>query len=51
MSPEVNGFVGGRPMNWKHAIAIVTFHGPNSFVNVIEIKNGKAIVNNKLIEG
>lgn len=51
MSPEVNGFVGGRPMNWKHAIAIVTFHGSNSFVNIVEIKNGKAVVNNKLIEG
>tara|TARA_R110002110_G_scaffold26982_2_gene98703 strand:+ start:2166 stop:2918 length:753 start_codon:yes stop_codon:yes gene_type:complete len=51
LSPEVNGFVGGRPMNWKHAFAIVTYHGSNSFVDIIEIKNGKAIVDGILIEG
>jgi len=51
MSPKANSFIGGRPINWKHAFAIVTYHGPNSFVNIVEIKNGKAIVDGKLIEG
>ncbi len=51
LSPEANGFVGGRPINWKHAIAVVTYHGQSSFVNIVEIKNGKAIYDGSLIEG
>ena len=50
MTRESNEFIGGRPINWGQAFAIVTYHGANSFVEIVEIKNGKAIVGGVLIE-
>tara|TARA_R100000808_G_scaffold14629_1_gene34408 strand:- start:22306 stop:23052 length:747 start_codon:yes stop_codon:yes gene_type:complete len=41
MSREKNEFIGGRPINWSHAIAVVDFIGKSHFVKVIEIKDGK----------
>jgi hypothetical protein len=41
MSREKNEFIGGRPLNWVHAIAVVDFIGSSHFVRVITIDNGK----------
>jgi len=50
MQGESVAFTKGRPINWSHAFAIVDYVGQNDFfVNVVEIKNGKAIVEGKVI--
>ena len=51
MTHEDNKFAKGRPLNWKQAFAIVTYTGKDHFVEVVEINNGKAIINGALIEG
>lgn len=51
MKRESNEFIGGRPINWGQAFAIVTYHGKDSFVEIVEIKNGRAIIGGVLIEG
>ena len=38
---EKNEFIGGRPINWAHAIAVVDFIGKSHFVKVIRIIDGK----------
>lgn len=50
MKREDNEFVGGRPMNWKQAFAIVTFDNNDHYVNIVEINKGKAIINGKLFK-
>tara|TARA_Y100001938_G_C8100942_1_gene441685 strand:+ start:3728 stop:4480 length:753 start_codon:yes stop_codon:yes gene_type:complete len=50
MKRESNEFVGGRPLNWGQAFAIVTFIGKEHFVEIVEIKKGKAIINGNLLE-
>jgi len=50
LSGESVAFTKGRPINWSHAFAIVDYVGRNDFfVNVVEIKNGRAIIEGKVI--
>jgi hypothetical protein len=51
MKREANEFIGGRPINWAQAFAVVTFNGQKSFVEIMEIKNGKTVLGGVLIEG
>jgi len=48
MSREKNEFCGGRPINWKHAIAVVDFVGNDHIVSVVQIINGKAVWGDKV---
>ena len=52
MSTEKNAWLGGRPINWSHAFAIIDFFDSGEFtVDVVQIINGKAIVWGELING
>jgi hypothetical protein len=52
MSMEKNAWLGGRPINWSHAFAIIDFFDDGMFtVDVVQIINGKAIVWGELING
>jgi len=52
MSNEKNSWLGGRPINWSHAFAIIDFFDNGMFtVDVVQIINGKAIVWGELING
>ena len=48
MDKKDNEFIGGRPMNWKQAFAIVTFSGKDHYVEIVEINKGKAIIDGNL---
>ena len=51
-SPEKNTWLRGRLNNWNHAIAIVDFWKNGNFtVKVIEIVNGRAVINGEEIVG
>ena len=51
MDRKDNEFIGGRPMNWQHAFAIVDIaKNGQYFVDLITITNGKAIVYGTIIE-
>tara|TARA_R100000656_G_scaffold109655_1_gene81668 strand:- start:49 stop:822 length:774 start_codon:yes stop_codon:yes gene_type:complete len=51
MAREKNEFIGGRPLNWGHAFAIVDYVGRKDFfVNVVEIKHGRAIIQGEVIQ-
>lgn len=51
MSGESIAFTKGRPINWIHAFAVVDYVGRNDFfVNVVEIKNGRAVILGEVIQ-
>ena len=51
-SPEKNTWLRWRLNNWNHAIAIVDFWKNGNFtVKVIEIVNGRAVINGEEIVG
>lgn len=50
MSREKNEFIGGRPLNWKQAFAIVTYHGKDHVVEIVELINNKAVVNGEFFQ-
>tara|TARA_R100000152_G_C6779513_1_gene211198 strand:- start:1578 stop:2327 length:750 start_codon:yes stop_codon:yes gene_type:complete len=49
MSHEKNLFCKGRPINWKHAFAVIDFINGKSHVNVVEIREGVAVWGSKII--
>ena len=52
MSSDSNAWLGGRSVNWGHAIALVDFYDDGCFsVNVIQIINGRTTLIGKLIKG
>jgi hypothetical protein len=52
MSRDSNAWLGGRSVNWGHAIALVDFYDDGCFsVNVIQIINGRTTLIGKLIKG
>ena len=52
MSEDKNTWLGGRPINWAHAFAIVDFFKGGLFtVHIIQIINGKTSLWGELIEG
>ena len=52
MSKDSNKWLGGREHNWSHAFAIVDFFDKGFFTtNVIQIINGRAVVQGELING
>jgi len=51
MSSQANKWLGGHPVNWKHAVAVIEFFGSKFFVRIIEIIDGKCSLDGKLLEG
>ena len=52
MKEEANSWLGGRPINWAHAFAIVDFFKGGLFtVHIIQIINGKTSLWGELIDG
>tara|TARA_R100001530_G_scaffold92851_1_gene64450 strand:+ start:52 stop:837 length:786 start_codon:yes stop_codon:yes gene_type:complete len=52
MSSKSNAWLGGRPINWAHAFAIVDFFRGGLFtVHIIQIINGKTSLWGELING
>ena len=52
MKEEANSWLGGRPINWAHAFAIVDFFRGGLFtVHIIQIINGKTSLWGELIDG
>ena len=52
MSPEANGWLQYRDVNWSHAFAIVDFFTGGHFtVHIIQIINGRTSLWGELIEG
>jgi len=52
MSAEANEWLGGRPINWAHAFAIVDFFERGLFtVHIIQIINGKTCLWGEVIKG
>jgi len=52
MSKNSNSWLGGRGVNWGHAIALVDFYGNGYFTtHVIQIINGKTSLVGNLIKG
>ena len=52
MSNEQNAWLGGRPINWSHAFAIVDFFTKGHFtVHVIQIIDGRTSLWGELIDG
>jgi hypothetical protein len=51
LKPEDNDFCRNRPINWKQAFAIVDIaKNGQSFVDLVQINNGKAVVYGEIIE-
>jgi len=52
MSPEANGWLNYRDVNWSHAFAIVDFFEKGLFtVHIIQIINGKTCLWGEIIKG
>ena len=52
MSAEANEWLGGRPINWAHAFAVVDFFEKGLFtVHIIQIINGKTCLWGEVIKG
>ena len=52
MSVDSNAWLGGRQVNWGHAISIVDFYGNGFFTaHVVQIINGKTSLVGSLIKG
>ena len=52
MKEEANSWLGGRPINWAHAFAIVDFFRGGLFtVHIIQIINGKTSLWGEIIDG
>ncbi len=52
MKGEKNAWLGGRPINWSHAFAIVDFFNSGLFtVHIIQIINGKTSLWGEIVDG
>ena len=52
MREEANSWLGGRPINWAHAFAIVDFFKGGLFtVHIIQIINGRTSLWGEVIDG
>ena len=52
MTSEQNSWLGGRPVNWAHAFAIVDFYTKGHFtVHVIQKIDGRTSLWGELING
>ena len=52
MKDEANGWLGGRPINWAHAFAIVDFFKGGLFtVHMVQIIKGMTSLWGELIDG
>ena len=50
MSKEKNAWLGGRPINWAHAFAVVDYFADGNFtVHVVNIVNGRTSLWGKVL--